>query len=368
MKRQAQTALAMLGLGVTMAAMVLMTSAGAAAQETFRVEGRVVNGSPGGRLPVGQAVTLHLFTPEQGLETLEATTDSEARFSFSLVHRLTSGRYLLSTRYDGIDYTVEITQEEAEGTVEMEVFDSTEELTALTFDSHIWMLRDADGEEGMLSALEIALVTNQQGEAFRPVLDQPGSMSFLRFSLPAGATGLDVQSDLRGGEIIDVGTGFGLTAPVPPGSHQLAFSYVFPYQGSEVSVSKGFLQGASVFRLLWPEGVAEAHGPTLNKMDSTAIGDVTYQVWEARDMGVGVRLEITLSSLPQPSVWYQVSTSLTKGKGLKVGVPAALGLGLVTLLAYALVVRRDDLAPQEAAQGTSEPGESAELDSDREDS
>ncbi len=366
MKRQAQTALATLGLGVTMVAVFLMTTAGAAAQEKFQVEGRVVNGSPGGRLPVGQVVTLHLFTPEQGLETLQATTDSEAGFSFSQVPRLAAGRYLLSTRYDGIDYTVEITQEEAEGTVEMEVFDATEELAALTFDSHIWMLRAADAEEGMLSALEIALVTNREDEAFRPVLDQPGNMSFLRFSLPTGAIDLDVQSDLRGGEIIDVGTGFGLTAPVLPGSHQLAFSYVFPYEGSEVSVSKGFLQGANVFRLLIPEGAAEAHGPALNQVHLTAIGDVNYQVWEARDVGIGERLEIILSSLPQPSVWHQVSTSLTEGKGLKAGVPAALGLGLVMLLAYAMLVRRDDTMP-ETATGTPAPGESTELDSDRKD-
>ena len=39
-----------------------------------------------------------------------------------------------------------------------------------------------------------------------------GQFSFLRFSLPAAATDLDVSTNLVGGEVIPVGTGFAITA------------------------------------------------------------------------------------------------------------------------------------------------------------
>ncbi|MQF69924.1 hypothetical protein FIM12_06295 [SAR202 cluster bacterium AD-804-J14_MRT_500m] len=301
----------------------------------------MINETPDEDVPEGHVITLHLLTPENGLETIDATTDRDGKFNFHQVPFLGSGRYLLSCEFDGIDYSLEFTEEDARQPLFLTVFAASSELSLITHRSHIWLLQNADPESGILSALEIALIENPHNKTFKPSLDQPGNMQFLRFSIPFGAHGLNVQSDLRGGEIIDVGTGFGLTSPIRPGSHQIVFSYLFPYEDSQTDVSKRFLQDVEVFRLLVPPDIGNVSRSTLEVAESTTIGDITYKAWETREILSGNELEIYLSDLPQLSFWDRFSKSITRGTGLTVGIPAALGAGLIILLLYTAVVRRN---------------------------
>ena len=147
-----------------------------------------------------------------------------------------------------------------------------------------------------------------EDRAFQPILQPASAMNFLRFTVPTGTSGLQVQSDLPSGDIMDVGTGFGLTAAVPPGSHQVSFNYTFPYEGGSASFSPTFLQGASIFRILIPEGLGEASGTGLTEAQTTSIGDETYRVWSVPNLTSRASLSIELTGLPQPSLWQRSAT------------------------------------------------------------
>ena len=259
--------LSLWALLVPVALSIHLLSPHATAQESADLDGLVINMSTDSQAPPGLQVTLHVFTPDGGVETNNTVTGPNGEFSFSNVSFDGEKRYSISTTYEGITYGVE--PKSLQSSTMLAVFDTTNDLAALNIDSHILIIREVDPKERIVSAAEVVLISNADLRTFQPVLQPASAMNFLRFTVPPDTSGLQVQSDLRGGDIIDVGTGFGLTAPVPPGAHQVTFNYTFPYQGSESSFSPTFLQGAGIFRILVPEGLGEATGTGISEIQST---------------------------------------------------------------------------------------------------
>ena len=100
------------------------------------------------------------------------------------------------------------------------------------------VISEIDVAQRLATATEFVRFTNPTDKTLRPNLEtaRPGMFSFMRFALPPDASDVTVQSNLRGGEIISVGSGFALTAAVPPGQHSVDFAYTFPYEGGSLGV------------------------------------------------------------------------------------------------------------------------------------
>ena len=308
------------------------------AQEPDELTGRIVNLSDDASSPVGLDVILHVFTPDGGVDTRTGVTGSEGAFAFSDVPTGPEVRYALTTTYRDITYGVE--PENLQTPVVLGVYETTNDLAALHINSHILIIRNADPRGKIISAAEVVLISNVQDRAFQPIMQPASAMNFLRFTVPDGTSGLQVQSDLPSGDVMDVGTGFGLTAAVPPGSHQVSFNYTFPYEGSSVSFSPTFLQGASIFRILIPEGLGEASGLGLNEAQTTSIGEEVYRVWSVPNLTSRTSLEIELTGLPQPSLWQRTSNAVEENHLLVIGIPALVAATLSIILLYNLHRRR----------------------------
>lgn len=320
----------------------------ASAQETTQLNGSVVNLSDGGATPTGHDVILHVFTPSGGVDTRTVTTNSEGSFAFPNVPTGPDVRYALTTVYKGITYGLE--PESLQSPAVLGVYETTNELAALNIDSHILIIREADPSENLVSAAEVVLISNSQDRAFQPILQPASAMNFLRFTVPPGSATLQVQSDLPQGEILDVGTGFGLAAAVPPGAHQVSFNYTFPYKGGRVSFSPTFLQGASIFRILIPEGLGEASGSAMAEAQSTEIGETTYRVWSIPDLGQRTSLDIELSGLPQPSLWQRTSSIVEDNQVIVIAIPALVTITLCLILLYSLRHRAQTTVPNSDTQ------------------
>ncbi|MFB3091720.1 MAG: carboxypeptidase-like regulatory domain-containing protein, partial [Dehalococcoidia bacterium] len=100
----------------------------AVAQEPVTVDGQVVNGSDCGDAPAGLEVTLHIFRPEGGVETLTTVTDSDGAFFFDQVPTGGSERYAVSATYQ--DVTSGVEPESLLGPTMLEIFDITENLSS----------------------------------------------------------------------------------------------------------------------------------------------------------------------------------------------------------------------------------------------
>ena len=67
------------------------------------------------------------------------------------------------------------------------------------------------------------------------------------------------------------------------------------------SFSPTFLQGASIFRVLIPEGLGEASGAGLAEAQTTNIGEEVYRVWSVPNLASRASLEIELIR-PSPTI------------------------------------------------------------------
>ena len=353
-----------LPLLLALAAAVLLTFPIAIAQEPATdLTGRVVNLSTDGQSPDGLNVTLHVFTPTGGVDTLTAATDPEGAFTFANVPTGPQVRYALTTVYREITYGFE--PESLQAPVILGVYETTNDIAALNIDSHILIIRSADPKEKIISAAEVILISNDQDRTFQPLMQPASAMNFLRFTVPPGATGLQVQSDLPRGDVMDVGTGFGLTAAVPPGAHQVSFNYTFPYEAGRATFSPTFLQGASIFRILIPDGMGEAAGTGMTEAQPTEIGEQTYRVWSVPNLPQRANMTIELTGLPQPSLWQRASSAVEDNYLLVIAIPALVTVALFLILF--LTLRRRMTTPTSHSNPQALIDEIARLDNLHED-
>lgn len=329
---------ATLSLGGLVALFLVLSPAAAVhAQQSATVAGRIINGTEGASPPADIQVSLHTFSAGlQGVQTLETVTGASGAFRFDDVPVSTGGGYALAADYQGKTYSLLIGPDELSREVSLTVYESTRDVSVIEVDSHAMIIAAIDKSERVVEAVEVVALANVSDRTLVPDLANvgPGRFSFLRFSLPEDATDFDIQSDLLGGEIIPVGTGFAVTSPVAPGAHNLTFSYRFPYQGSAFSYRQNLLQGAKDFRLLVPASLGPVQAEGLPAAPAVTVEGMDYSVWRATDVPPARGLAISLTNLPQPG-WTQRAWHTASNSGLwAVAIPSALGAVLAAVLLY----------------------------------
>ena len=101
------------------------------------------------------------------------------------------------------------------------VYDATQDAKVVATTEQSIIVAGVDASTRRIAAVQLFSLENRSDTTLVPDLSAMpvlGQFSFLRFSLPPDASDLDVATDLVGGEVIPVGTGFAITAPVPPGN------------------------------------------------------------------------------------------------------------------------------------------------------
>ena len=310
----------------------------ASAQETVSVTGRVVNGTGGATVAPGLPVLLHSFGQSAGsLTSTETTTDESGGFRFDNVTVLPEGGYAVTTDYAGMRYSAFLNPDNLATPVELMIYETTQDISVVQVGRQALVITNINEKDQEITAVEFLTLSNRSDRTLLPDLSntRPGQFSFLRFSLPPKAKGLDVQSDLVGGETIPIGAGFAFTAPVPPGQHSINFSFSFPYDGHAVSYRQSLLQGAQVYQVLVPERLSGIQVPSLESMPPIDVNGSTYQVWEGQDFDPGQGLMVELANLPQPSLPVRLGKAVSSGTFWQTAIPATLGAALAAVLLYA---------------------------------
>ncbi len=318
------------------------------------ISGEVVNRTPGGELPAGRLVVLHILMQDGNQDFKSASTDANGVFSFTDVPLAEVLGYLLVATHQGVDYTLEILPGEALTGLELEIFETTSSIDAVGIVLDSVMIADWDVPDRTLSVLELVQLENYGNETFVPDLAQPANMAFLRFALPSNARDLQVQTQLPEGQVLQVDRGFAVTTLVPPGQHGMAFTYTVPYQGDRLDFSRRFSLGAQAFRLLIPVNLGSATSSALSSGSNVQIGDTDFRVLQAEDVPLGGTVDIQLDNLPQPSLLSTAVNSLGQSTAIWV-VPITLVLGLAGLLVIGIVRRSGvpSVAANSAVKGAS---------------
>ena len=301
------------------------------AQTDYRtVRGVVVSGTEGGADLFGHVVTLHRVT-SAGFNDITALTDDTGAFLFERVEYDPSTSYGVSVRYQDAIYGTDLDMSSGSPPpVTLTVFEATQDDSILSVGDASLLLASAAASDQTLAALEIITLVNGSDMAYVP---GAGVMELLRFGLPVGATELSLDTRLIGADFIQVDRGFALLASVPPGEHEVMFSYRFPYQDETLSLEKTYRYGAESLRILAPEEVVSVGVEGLDEPESVTIGERDYRVLNVEGMGRGESLTMELDGLPTRNAVDSVTSSVS---GIKFQYIAPVGLGvlMVALLVY----------------------------------
>ena len=249
--------------------------------------------------------------------------------------------YIISTEYSGAVYIFESDYPLPPEPVELVIYESTSSSEAIEVRSYTLIVNAADSDAQLMSTLELVGLENTGDRTFVPDIAQPGQMDMLRFSLPSTVTDLDVQSSLRGGQILQVDLGFAMTTPVPPGTHEIAYTYLSTYKSGKLTFDHALRFGADTFRVLLLKGLGQVTGTGLEEMDRLVLGERDYQRLEAHDLSAGARITLEFTGLPEPSLWKRWQDAVSGKDFLRAAIPGAFGMGLLALMVYVLFRKRE---------------------------
>ena len=335
-----RSCLLMAAIVVTCGLLLVLGPAVVLAQGPRAVEGRLVNGTADGPVPAGVEVTLHALRSNTDVETSTAITDEAGAFRIEVPVADEVTGYVISLSYEDAIYGRPLDLGELEEAVEITVFESTNDLSVLEVNSAALVLRPQPDAEGMLTGSEIVSLVNTSDRTFTPDLTGPamGQMNFMRFSLPPGASSLRLESDLTGGELIDVGPGFAVTSAVPPGDHLVGFSYLAPYEGDSLEFTRTAHMATADFHLLLPEELAQVQSDGLIEGDERVLlGDEFFLAWRAEPLEAAEKVRMEFTGLPQPPWHERLADVVLEGSPPQLFLASLLGLVLVGALVYSLL-------------------------------
>ncbi len=301
------------------------------------ISGQVVNASPQSERVVGLAVVLHM-QGETTYDSKTTITDNDGRFTFDGIVYDPALVYGVSVRYQDTLYGTEVNLANgAPSLVTIEVYDAVYEQDVIRVGSSSLLFADADRMTQTVSALEIVKVVNDSDYTFVP--GSGGPMSLLRFGLPSGAEGLQVDTRLLGADIVQVDRGFAVIGSVPPGEHDIMFTYAFPYDGAETTFEKSFPFGADSLRVLSPNEVLTIASQDIGVPEPVTIGERPYQLIETADIERGKRIEVQLSGLPRTTLADRAQNAVSSARYEYIA-PALLAVFLTALIPFAVIRHR----------------------------
>ena len=264
----------------------------------IEVEGVIVNGTLGADNPVGISVALHTNKLDEGVNLVQTFTGSDGSFLFTDVEVIKEALYGISVIYKGATYAVGIDLALVSDPVEIVVYDPTSSDEVISISRASLLFTNVDIAARRVSVMEMVTLRNGSDFTYTP---GDGPMELLRFGLPVGSDQLVVDTGLEQADWVQVDRGFALLASVPPGDHEIMYSYRVPYSEDSLSFTKKWRYGAQDLRIVVPAGLFDVTtdlGMPTQVMD---IGGINYDVQEAINIGRGQVTEVRLTGFPRPT-------------------------------------------------------------------
>jgi len=215
--------------------LLISVTAEVRAQDSGVIEGQVLNETLGGTPIRTVPVTLWALDAQGQNVLLEETTDGEGRVAFQALDT-EAYSYQLQVVYQGVSYRSEVvafSQGEELLSVPVTVYEST------TSDADLWVERAhliVDFQADTLLLQELQIFFNAGTKTYVGSDGEGGHT--LHFSLPPGATELQLTEDMMACCIERTEGGFAYTEPILPGEKEFFFTYQLPYQVGSHTLSK----------------------------------------------------------------------------------------------------------------------------------
>lgn len=225
-------------------------------------------------------------------------SDRQGRFRF-VFHPDTSALYLLSARYQGIEYfsqPVHTNPERPDTAIRIQVYDTSSTAPIALEARHLVVTRP--GEDGSRSVLDLVVLRNNgrltrvAPDTMRPSWSGP---------LPPGTIGLEIgESDVSPEAVSRRGDSLIVTAPLAPGEKQITVQYVVPAGGETLQLR--FNEAGPMVNVLTEENGVRVTGGSLAPLDSQVIQGRSFRRWAGAVPAAGL-VRIALPDMGRAPRW-----------------------------------------------------------------
>ncbi len=322
---------------------------------SMTIQGRVINGTEGGDPVEGLSVVFHQNSVEMLNET-RTPAGPDGGFAFSDIVFDPDIAYGVSVIYKGALYGVNIDLSQGEpGPVELAIYEPIRSDEVLSATLVSLLIETADPVTQTLSVLEIVRLVNASDLTYVP---GPEPMQIIRFGLPERTRDLRVDTSLLVADVFQVDRGFGVSASVPPGTHEVLYSYEFPYSGASHLFWRNLRYGADLLRVVIPSQVAGLVDVSIGEPGEIDIGGQPYNVLEVAGVPRGHDLGFTLTDLPVPGFGDRVANTI---QTVRWELAAPVALGVLAAAAVGFVLWRNRRLGRVPAGGRTAPPDEREL-------
>ncbi len=272
------------------------------------VEGVVVDGTAGAAVPSGLVVRLERRDAAGRRSSLAtATVDERGTFSFPAPPLAEGTSAVVRAEYAGVGYEASVVRA-ADGTiapVRLTIYEPTDSDATLQIAAANWVFEGIDTQNQQVLILETLEVVNAGDRTYvgdhrgDPGSDVPGVLPrSIRLLLPSGASGFIPQDGLDPLRLLPVAGGFVDTAPVPPGSHQIAYTYIIAYADGGAELRKALPYPTKTLRVLVPNAGLEIRTDRLHAAGTIEIQGRPYLVLGAEDVPANTNVTVDVLGLP----------------------------------------------------------------------
>lgn len=331
-----------LALAIAVLILSLGAPAPAAGAADGVVEGRVINGTEGSGPVADQGITLKTYRDDTEVALATTRTDAEGSFIFTALATEPDYSYYVTlifqeAEYDGARFG--FGPGETAKTVQVTVYDSTTSDGAIRVDIlHTVIYIDS----GRLLVKELYLFINDTDRTYigfkRDAADE--TRQTLRFSLPDGATGLQLEpaGDLMECCVRDSDDGFVDSMPVLPGFRNIAYSYSIGFTAGDYTLMRQVNYPIGIYELFIQDVGVRVTSDQMATIGLLDFEGTRFNYLSSEELAAGDVLVVNISGLPQ-----------TGGPGTITWV--VLVLGLLTFafgIGYLLIRKRlQPLSPAE---------------------
>ena len=312
------------------------------------INGRVVNGTPNSPIPQDLEVVLHRVRGETYEGDQRARAGADGGFSFTELDTSADLAYYVVVTYLSVPYSsaaLRFTPDKSTKEVEIKVYETTETDPGFRVSLSAVVVGGAEPASRMLHIFEVVTLLNPGNRTYVPNSSGPaGPVALVRFSLPPGATELQLGANINPEDVIQVNLGFAITSPFAPGPNELHFSYQVPYEGGQYRFERTAPYPVETLRILVPQNMSLLEGTGFGRGDNVSMGSEQYSAWQRQGLAAREQIAFRLDGLPQGSLLDASPIS----KAPREVVFGGLGVVLALVLVGGYALRR---------RSTPEPGE-----------
>ena len=280
-------------------------------------------------------IEVFMSVPDTTKPPSVTVTETEGRFRFTLVESILSENlYVFTVVYENAVYGTSLTGEQmfSNKPILIEVYNSTNDQNVLSVLNHSVFIGAIDKINMRIRVLEMQTLYNDSLSTYIPG-DSP--MSLVRFGLPLGFEKLSLDTVLKFSEVFEVNRGFALNTSVPPGEHEVLYSYDLNYNNTELFMGRSLPYYVESFRMMVPANIGELDFTGNGTKTVVDVDGKVYQLLEKKDLLSSDEITVNYRGLPEPSI-YQRFTNLFSYKNFIIMAPLFLAISLFLIVVFSV--------------------------------